>query len=60
MRGSFGMRGGRRRAERPEKGIDELAEEQGVRGGADYVKLLEGLWETEEEREAFRREYEGG
>lgn len=49
---------GERGAESPPKSIGELAREQGVasRPPPDYGALADGLWETEEEAEAFRRE----
>lgn len=49
---------GERGAESPPKTIGELAREQGVasRPPPDYGALADGLWETEEEAEAFRRE----
>ena len=48
--------------ETPPKSIDELAREQGVdrRPRADYFEILSGLWETEEEADAFRREIRAG
>ena len=41
----------------PPKSIDELAREQGLflRPPPDYFSILSGLWESEEEAEAFRR-----
>ena len=46
----------------PDKSIDELAREQGVtrRPHPDYFEILSGLWETEEEAEAFRNEIRQG
>ena len=46
----------------PPKSIDELAREQGLlsRPPADYRSILAGLWATEEEAEAFRREIRQG
>ena len=46
----------------PPKSIDELAREQGVdrRPRADYFEILSGLWETEEEADAFRSEIRAG
>ena len=40
----------------PSKSIDELAREQGLlwRSRPDYVSILSGLWESEEEAEEFR------
>ena len=53
--------------EAPPKSIGELAREQGAafRPPPDYGALADGLWPTEEEAEAFRREirparYRGG
>lgn len=51
-----------RGVELPPKSIDELAREQGLllRPPPDYFALLSGLWETEEEAEAFRQEIHEG
>lgn len=58
---------GERGGEAPPKSIGELAREQGAafRPPPDYGALADGLWPTEEEAEAFRREirparYRGG
>lgn len=42
----------------PPRSVDELAVEQGIDllAPPDYSPILSGLWETEEEAQAFRRE----
>ena len=46
----------------PLKSIDELAREQGLllRPPPDYFSILSGLWESEEEAEAFREDIRRG
>lgn len=46
----------------PPKSIDELAREQGLflRPPPDYFSILSGLWESEEEAEAFRQDVRRG
>ena len=46
----------------PPKSIDDLAREQGLlwREHPDYVSILSGLWESEEEAEAFREDIQSG
>ena len=46
----------------PPKSIDELAREQGLflRQPPDYFSILSGLWESEEEAEAFRKDIRSG
>ena len=51
-----------RGVELPPKSIDDLAREQGLlwREHPDYVSILSGLWESEEEAEAFREYIQSG
>ena len=46
----------------PARSIDELAREQGLhrRPPPDYFSVLSGLWESEEEAEAFREDIRSG
>ena len=53
---------GERGLDVPTRSIGELAREQGLdqRPAPDYSSILSGLWESEEEAEAFREEIRSG